>query len=385
MRGRKEKCNHARELLIAIAVALACAKTGDGKPAATAVSKSAQPNEPKKVRVVVVESRAFDRVARLAGNVVPDRRAAITPLLPGQIAKIFVKPGDEVKRGEKLFRIVGTDYWMGSEHAVAQKGTSTAMVNQAKTAVLEAERAFVRFERLRKDKAIPEAEFEQAEARLKFARDQLRLAESQTRLADVGTRLARSKVGETIGYAPFDGRVVERLMEEGEIARTMPPSVIMAFVSMDPVHAEGALPETDLPAVRLGDTPIDIEIPAVREKAFRAKLTFISPVADAVTRTVKIKAQLPNGERTILPGMAATLTVHLSARQAVAVPREALLRLEHNTGQVFVVTSGTAHLREIEVGERSGATLAVRRGLVRGDRVIVAGHTALTEGAKVVE
>jgi RND family efflux transporter MFP subunit len=350
-----------------------------------AASKVATTDGPKKVRVLVVESREFKRVARLAGNIVPDRKAGITPLLPGQIAKIFVKPGDEVKRGEKMFRIVGTDYWMGSEHAVAQKGTSAAMVDQAKTGVAEAERAFKRFEQLRKDKAIPEAEFEQADARLKFARDQLRLAESQTRLADVGTRLARSKVGETIGYAPFDGRVVERLMEEGEIARTMPPSVIMAFVAMDPVHAEGALPEIDLTATRVGETAVDVEIPAAREKPFAAKLSFISPVADPVTRTVKVKVQLPNADRKILPGMAATLVVHLSSRQSVAVPREALLRLEHNTGQVFVVTNGAAHLREVEIGERDGATLAVRRGLTQGDRVVVAGHTALTEGAKVVE
>jgi RND family efflux transporter MFP subunit len=124
---------------------------------------------------------------------------------------------------------------------------------------------------------------------------------------------------------------------------------------------------------------VSLTVAAFGEKAFKAAVTSIAPVADSTSRTFRIKAIPAAGQDGLRAGMFANIVVTTESRDGVLlIPQEALVQRGQDT-IVFVIKSNVAEQRKIEVGLRNDRSVQVRSGLEEGEEVVVQGNRTLRQ------
>src|SRR4029077_6553599 len=182
--------------------------------------------------------------------------------------------------------------------------------------------------------------------------------------------------------APFSGVVGARYVSPGQVIAK--DTRLTVLVDLDPVKAEVSVPERFLSQVRVGQE-LELSVAAFQNKKFRGKVYFVAPELDPATRTAVIKAQLPNTDRELKPGMFANLDLTLQVRdQAVVIPESALLLQQKNASVMVVGADDTVQFRPITVGFRMPGLIEVTHGLKSGERVITEGVQKVGPGAKVM-
>jgi HlyD family secretion protein len=209
----------------------------------------------------------------------------------------------------------------------------------------------------------------------------LRQAESRLAQAGVALRQAQSQLSETTIVAPVSGVVGRRLVEVGQ--QVTPGLVLMRLVDIDTVFVTVPVTERDLARVRPGQTVV-VRAEAVPGRTFTGRITAISPLVTAATRTAEAKIAIVNPGHVLRPGMVAAAEVILARRSsALVVPIDAVLQ-RGDSSVVFVITDGTARERPVRTGVSSGGVVEVLAGLQAGEVVAVSGHRTLRDGAAVV-
>ncbi len=221
------------------------------------------------------------------GNTEPNRRSTIMPRIPGIIAKVHVREGDRVHKGDVLVTLDASDLEL--QEAEARAGVAQARV-QVDTARIEFERAKKLFE----GKAIPKRQLDLARAQFKGARAGLKRAQAA---------LARAKkaVDDAVIRAPFDGVVILRHKNEGEYAAAMPPTPLVTIDELDPLRVKVDVPSKDLAWVRRG-TAVRVELDALG-RSVDAHVERIVPALNPVTRTATVIVEVPNADYSLPSGM----------------------------------------------------------------------------------
>ena len=148
------------------------------------------------------------------------------------------------------------------------------------------------------------------------------------------------------------------------------------------MKVEFSVPERFLGQVA-GGQAIEVQLAAYPGEQFHGTVYFIDPRVSLETRTVPVKAHLPNPDGRLRAGMFANLDLVLQVRKrAVVIPESALL-LEGNQASVFVVTDGKAQPRPVSPGVRLAGALEIREGLLAGEVVIIEGTQKLGPGSPV--
>jgi len=183
--------------------------------------------------------------------------------------------------------------------------------------------------------------------------------------------------------APIDGRIVARAVSPGmEVqgqysgASNAPELFTIGDTSRLWVLADAY--EMDLPRIHRGD-PVEIQIAAAPGQTFRGTIDWIGDVLDPQLRTAKVRCEVENPDRVLKPEMYEAVKVQVPARDVVAVPRSALLRVGDD--RVVIVAKGETHdgravfeRRVVRADEgRADGLIAVQSGLAAGERVVVEG------------
>jgi len=170
--------------------------------------------------------------------------------------------------------------------------------------------------------------------------------------------------------SPRDGVVLRRGVTVG--ASVDPSTELVTVADLSRVWVLLEVPEAQIPNVVLG-SQVSLAIPAAGDATREASIEFLAPALTEQTRTLRVRASLPNLDGTLRPGTFGTATVHAAARVGLVVPRDAVV----DTGtmqHVFVATaSDTFEPRPIVIGARTGALVEVRQGLTEGERVVASG------------
>jgi len=242
------------------------------------------------------------------------------------------------------------------------------------------------------------ARLEQAEARCELARsDHQRgqeLLESDTiskqefdrleatrRDSEAALTLAKEELEDSLIRAPFDGVTGERLVSPGHYLTRGSP--VTSVVRLAPLDAEFEGPERYLAHLQSGQA-ITLSTVAYPDKTFTGKVTFISPRVNTETRTVLIKAELPNEELLLRPGMYGQLDLILTERDDALVIPEASVRYEGPEASVVVMNAdGVAEFRSVKVGLILPGRVVIEEGLTEGERVVVEGHQKLGPGMPI--
>jgi membrane fusion protein (multidrug efflux system) len=129
---------------------------------------------------------------------------------------------------------------------------------------------------------------------------------------------------------------------------------------------------------------ITAQIAGVPDRAFTGRVTTLDSRVDPVTRSIVIRAELPNRDGTLKPGMFMTAKISAAALQAVLIPEGAVVPEQGKTF-VFVVKDGMVSKREITIGRRRPGEVQVTTGLIDGERVVVEGTQKIRDGVQVLE
>jgi multidrug efflux system membrane fusion protein len=277
----------------------------------------------------------------------------------GQIIAREFKDGDDVKKGDLLFRIDPRPY----EAALATAEAELAL-NQAN---------LKRQEVLRKQNVTATQEWDTAEA--------------NARKAEAAVKAAQVHLDHCYIKSPIDGRVGLRNIDVGNVVGPGSPALVM-IQGMDPIYTDFTVAEPDLPLVRrylngeklkvLTDAEDD-ELPP-RE----GELTFIDNSLQPGTGTVKARAITPNPDRALWPSQFVRARLILQTLKDSKLVPSSAVQIGQNGPYVFVVKDdSTLELRQVRPGQRHGDLTVVTEGVKAGERVVVSGQLQLAPGAKV--
>ena len=344
----------SRPLLLLVALALGCQANAGGfekKGADTEVVE-----QPSPVVVGAVERGEIAATISASSTIEAERQVTINAESTGRLVDLSVEEGDTVKRGQQLARI----------RFDAQANSLT----RANTSLAKAKLDFERAEQLYNQKVIGSEEYQQARNALDIAKLDLR---------DRAHEMKNTRV-----TAPFAGTITQRHVTEGGFVSN--GAQLLQVTDFETLVARVFVPEKELDRIAVGQEAIVVGKAAKGRKG-AGKVERISPIVDAGTGTVKMTISLPPelaGSHGFLPGMYAEVTLTVDHRLDVPlVPKSAIIRDEEQTF-VFVPEGDKARRVRVELGLQDAERVEVTRGLAAADPVIVAGHTGLKDGAKIV-
>lgn len=305
-------------------------------------------------RVLVAEATRVDfpLTVEAPGTARANESVEVRPKVSETVTAIHFEEGQRVETGQILLEL--------------EASQASAAVAAARAELVESEGQARRAEELFKTKAISASELEQRQA-LRDA-DRAALDAARARLAD--TRLR----------APFAGRVGLRNVSLGSYVT--PDTVVTTLDDTDEMKLDFDVPETSLALLSEG-LPVQARSVAWPDRTFRGEVASIDTRIDPVTRTVTVRARLPNPEGLLRPGMFLTVTLLRENMRALVIPEQALVP-EQSRQYVFVVgAGGLVEKREVHTGRRRPGQVEVRSGLAEGDLVIAEGTQKVRPGEPV--
>ncbi|HQR48133.1 MAG TPA: efflux RND transporter periplasmic adaptor subunit [Steroidobacteraceae bacterium] len=347
--------------------------------------------KPVEVETVEVTRGKVDQTVTntRAGTVKACQRAKLAPPMGGQIARLPVKKGDHVERGQVLLELwnddIRAELQLARKDAAATRALRDQACISAKVARRESDRLASLVERKLvsvelADRAAGEAEA--GEAACRAAGEQVLV--SQARIDAASARLER-----TLLRAPFAGIVAEINGEVGEFVTPSPVGIAtppaVDVVDSSCIYITAPIDEVDAPRVRPG-MPARVTLDAFKDRSFRAHVRRVAPYVlelEKQARTVEVEAEIEDrDDALLLPGYSADLEVILAERPDVLrVPTRALI--EGN--RVFVLEGGRVHERKVTTGIGNWEYTEVTQGLAAGDRVVVSiDREGLKDGAEAV-
>jgi RND family efflux transporter MFP subunit len=316
------------------------------------------------VRTTVIAPSTAPRLVEAVGSLQGTREAVLAAKVMGAVLEIRKHAGERVSQGEVL--VVLDD-----REVMGNIGQAEGALAQAKAAAALAETNYKRFEELFKRKAASQLELDQARYQHETAQGAVRQGE-----AAVATASSYRSYAEI--PAPFDGVVVDRLCEVGDLAA--PGRPLMKVEDARRVRLHVSLAEADAGLAHRGDE-VAVTVPSLGDTTLTGRVAEMVPAVDPATRTLLVKIDLPP-HRSLRSGMFARASFHMGQREALLVPSAAVVERGGMTG-VFVAHDGRATFRLVELGEGSGDQREVLSGLAVGEAVILAPPATLVEGAPV--
>jgi membrane fusion protein, multidrug efflux system len=338
-----------RKFLSLAALCAGALLAGCGKPAA-------QMGAFPPVQVVAVEARRqpVSETLSLVGTVTANETVEIRSEIDGTVQDIKFDEGRPVEKGQLLIQLDPTKLAAALAETEAQFKLTQANFERMKT--------------LQKDNVMAQQEYDEAASAYEVNR--ATLDRSRRELQDTQVR------------APFAGVTGSRLVSPGQVISK--DAKLSSLVAIDPVKIEVNVPERFLGQMQLGQT-IEVKVAAYPDETFKGEVYFIAPEVDTETRTVLVKARIPNSDFRLKPGMFASLDLTLKVRSDAVVIPEAALIPNGDAVAVFIVDDkSTAQMRMVKTGLRMEGQVEITDGLKGGERVIVEGYQKTPPGAPVV-
>lgn len=394
-------------MLLALLAASAAGCSRDGR--ADAEGKGVPGKEARiAITAARVAAREIARSVEVTGTLLPFEEVVLTNEQPGTVEAVLVDLGDRVEAGQLLLRLDAREAHLAllqaeanllaAERALgrARAGAEAALatVARSRAALEEARLNRKRFEDLFAEGAVSASQRDSARTQDDMAAATLRWAEAQAESdaqgvqtaaaaveqARAGLGLARKRVADTDVRSPMKGAVKQRLVSAGDGIREKTP--LLVLVATDPLKLQGTVPERFAPEVKVGQ-PVAVTLEAYPGRAFRGKVSRLSPSVDPQTRTLALEALLENPDGRLKPGFFAKGQVLARTDQNVPFVPETALYSFVGVTKVFVVADGTVQERQVEAGERVDGWVEIRRGVKPGEVVATASLAALFDGAPV--
>lgn len=325
------------------------------------------------VGVVVIEPRTAMLETELPGRTSPYAVSDVRPQINGILQSRLFKEGSKVKAGQPLYQIDPLPYQAAYNSAKAQLANARAALTTTK---LKADR----YRALRKDNAISEQDYDDAEAAYEQAQ-----ATVQQQAAN--TEAARINLGYTRITAPISGTIGRSLLTQGALVAANQTNALATIQTLDPIYVDINQSSSEL--VALKRAMADGQVSSNASATARATLTlddgspyrrdgvfeFSEVTVDPNTGAVTLRARFPNPDGVLLPGMyVRAKIIEGISQKALLAPQRGVSRDEKGRPTALVVDAkGIARLRLLKISRTVGDDWLVTDGLKAGDKLIVEG------------
>jgi RND family efflux transporter MFP subunit len=323
-----------------------------------------------RVRVAPVERAGIGSVSAVSGVTEAIRTATVAAEAAGRVVERHVEPGARVAAGDPLLSIDSTLARIAVDEARA-----TLRARDADRA--EAARALDRGEELHRSDALSDSRHDA----YRFSVDR---AESARALAAATLRRAQRALEDTVVRAPFSGTVESIGVQVGDYL--MPATPVATLADFSQVRLRAGVTASEAAHLKQGDVA-RVAIAALGGSEAESEIRSVGNIADPKSGTYPVEVWLDNPNGMLRAGMVGQLRLASGdASDGLLVPRAALLRRDGQLA-VFVVEDQEgalrAEARPVELGRQAGDRVELLSGVIEGDRVVIDGLFALTDGAPV--
>jgi membrane fusion protein (multidrug efflux system) len=314
---------------------------------------------PESVGTAFAEEQTWEGTLSAVGSITAARGVTLSNDAPGVVSHLSFESGAYVHEGQVLVEL-------------------DSAVERAQLASAEARRELAQINAGRSRTLVEKS----ALAPAQLDTDNAQLKTSSTDMNAIQAQIDRKVV-----RAPFSGRLGIRQVNLGQYLNSGTPLTVLEAI--DSVYVDFALPQERLADVKVG-MPVRVEVDGIAGSSRDGVIAAIDPAIDASTRSMKLRATVPNKEEKLRPGMFVTVSVILPQQaKTIAIPATAIVHAAYGDS-VFVVEDAegkpgkVARQQFVKEGRSRGDYVAILDGVKTRDEVVTAGAFKLHNGAAVV-
>ncbi len=337
-----------------------------------------------------------EKLLSAKGYLTSRHQALIGAKIPGRVEQMLVDVGSKVKKGDVMVVLEHDEMTAMLASRKAMLLRNEAELLEARVDLKQKERETSRADRLHAQRMLSVEEAEKAESARAMCAARVSALEAAVELTRASIQETEENIRVMYLHAPFDGTVVEKQGEEGEVitpsamSTSFSRSSAVTLANLGMMEVEADIAENLLARVSLNQ-PAEVSVSAVPSRHYRGRLRSIIPMGDKTRGTIKVKVEILDGDEHIFPGLAAT--VHFlpdkalnnpnASRAFVFVPKAALFE-ENGHEYAWVVDSRSAvRKRAVEAAVTNADLARVESGLKAGETVVLNPAKTLREGTVV--
>ena len=373
--------------LILLFIATLCAACGDGSPKSptTSAKPAPEPQPPgaaqEPVKITAPEYRTRTQVLETTGKVQfnEERLVRVNAPVTGRVAEVLARPGDVVEIGHRLLVLDSPD--LGS--AKSDYAKAVADLERAEKAITLASELLQVKAIAQKELRETENDFRKSAAERERAASRLRtLGVPETQFKEIAARTDTTTA--IVVTAPRSGVIVERNVTPGQVVAygqsDTPPNLFM-IADLSTMWVLADVYEPDVGKVRVGQA-VSITLPCCPGDRYEGRVSYISDSVDPQTRTVKVRAAVPNRGRALKGEMFVKVAITTGSRTVLAIPQSAIHR-ENGQTFVFVERSKNDYERRlVKLGTELNGSVEVLDGVTPRDHVASTGSILIKRGVK---
>jgi RND family efflux transporter MFP subunit len=319
-------------------------------------------------------------VLTASGYVVARRKAAVASKGTGRLVFLNVEEGDQVKKGQLIARLEDAD-------VVAARDRTRESLRLAEADLHDAKTSYERMRILLKQGAIAQAEYDVAEARFKRVVASIDVARFALKEAEVAVENTRI-------IAPFDGTVLKKNADVGEIVAPLAgaatsKAAVVTIADMSSLEVDADVSEANITRVA-PEQQCEITLDAYPQQRYPGFVTKIVPTADRAKATVLVKIKFKEVDKRVLPEMSAKISFlaigykpgSMDHQLLLAVP-EAAVATRGGHAVIYQVREDRAFEVPVSTGQKLGNLVEIKNGLKDGDKIIAKIDDRIEPGAKV--
>lgn len=334
---------------------------------------------PPIVQVTEIAAANAPMATEIIGQLDSPQNVEIRARIEAFVEKIPFTEGTQVKEGDLLFLLDKKPFL---ERLAAANG----MLAEAKAALNKYEKDVARLKPLAEKRAIPKQDLDNAEASVEVGKASILSAQARVEAAQID-------LGYCEIHAPISGLIGARQVSVGELVGKGQPTLLATMSTLDPMWFYCAVSEAQYlkaeqkvrtTGKQIAELPVTLILTDGTTHPAKGKFVFIDRAVDPKTGTLRVRAEFPNSEKMLRPGMFGRIKVDLGARpDSILVPERSIAELQ---GQNFVWVIGAdnkATQRSVKIGETIGENVLVIEGLKPGERIVTEGVQKVREGLVV--
>jgi RND family efflux transporter MFP subunit len=327
-----------------------------------------------------------------SGYVVAQRQASVASKGTGRLEYLGVSVGSRVKSGDIIARVQQDDIQAVRHQALARLDVATATSLNVQAELRDAQQSYDRAHALLSSQFVSQSEFDIATNRLRRSEAAMRSATAAIKAAEADVEAADVMLKNTVIRSPFDGTVLKKFAEIGEIVAPMGSAAnsrgaVVLIADMTALAVEADISESAITQISPGQST-DITLDAVPGTHYAGAVEQIVPTADRSKGTVLAKIRFIDRDDRVLPEMSAKVSfaptgqAKSSAQPRFVVPSSSLVRRQDRT-VVYVLEDGIAREVAVEEVGKSAGDSEVLGSLTASATVILSPPSSLTDGSQV--
>jgi RND family efflux transporter MFP subunit len=331
-----------------------------------------------------------------SGYITPRRRATVAAKVTGRVEQIYAEEGLRVKSGQVLATLDCSQPNAALTSAKSDRDATAAALADLQVQSANADREAVRAQGLHTAGVISPQALDTAKTAAESLHSKIALTKEQVRAADSRIGVAKEDADNCIVRAPFDGIVVSKDAQRGEVVSPISAgggftrTGIATLVDMNSLEIEVDVNESYIARVQQGQR-VSATLDAYPDRELPAKVRTVIPTADRQKATVKVRIAFDKLDDTILPDMgvkvaflsAAPAPGKSTGSEARALVPKSAIRNDGGKQIVYLVRDQKLERRAVSLGAERGSDVEILAGLVPGDKLVVSSADKLHEGQAV--